>query len=90
MNKVNFIPAENKVLIRLIKKEKSASGLILDKAVEDNIATQNGTIHASSTDGYTEGDEILFNQFAALEISLGKQGKYLLASKEAILGKITK
>ena len=88
MNKVNFIPAENKVLIRAAKQETSKGGIILDKAVA-NEASIEGIVHASNALGYEDGDKILFNKFAAIEISLGKQGKYLLASKEAILGKIT-
>ena len=87
MDKINFIPAENKVLIRVIRKEKSKGGIILDKAT-DGGATEEAEVFASNALGYEVGDIIIYNKYAALELSLGKQGKFLLASKEAILGKI--
>lgn len=85
-NKVGFIPAENKVLVRNITPEKSAGGLILDK-VQEGDATQKAEVWASSAEGYAPDDIVLYNKFAALPIKL-KEGKFLLASKEALLGKI--
>ena len=87
MKNVKFTPAENKVLIRNVVAPKSKGGLIgLENATEGD-ATQKAEVYVSSAEGYSEGDTILYNKFAALEVSL-KEGKFLLASKEAILGKI--
>lgn len=87
VGKVNFVPAPDKVLIREVKKKTTESGLI--KQEDTGAVTAVGTVFASSVDWVEPGDSVVYNINAALLIEI-PDGKFLLASDSALLGKLDK